>query len=253
MITGSLALTPSQYALLIGDYESYNILRDHPETIVGIRTPVFGIHILHFAVALLSDKAIDAIGQPLSKVGATSLGQTLLHVACLPYRDEEIAYSPKIQESIHETRDLHNIQFKSQSLQSVIYSSDGEKHRGNPRDNGDGDPRNVPDELHHQHAICKRIVHELGTDLIGAADCHGNTALHYLAGSWYLNESLIAELRAWTIGEFVWQQDTNLWGHTPKDLMDENIATRSDILRDNGRGYVLSRGMRQRMVLRGMR
>jgi hypothetical protein len=66
------------------------------------------------------------------------------------------------------------------------------------------------------------------------ADSHGNTALQYLAGSWYLNESLVAELRAWTTGEFAWQTYSNLWGHTPKDLMDENLAVRSDVVKDNG-------------------
>jgi hypothetical protein len=89
--------------------------------------------------------------------------------------------------------------------------------------------------------------------VIGLSDSHGNTALHYLAGSWYLNESLLAELRAWTTGEFAWQNYTNLWGHTPRDLMDENLATRSDIVKDNGRRYIVPRGMKQRVVLRGMR
>jgi ankyrin repeat protein len=252
MIAGSLALTPSRYAILVCDYGAYSILGAHPNISIDIRTPVFGIHILHFAVALLSEEAVDAVGQPFSKAGATGLGHIFLHVACLPYRDEEIAYTPKIQESIHETRNLHNTQFKRRSFSSVKYNSDGKKYH-TPNDNGDGSPTDIPDELHRQDTICRRIIHELGTGLIGMADSHGNTALHYLAGSWYSNESLVAELRAWTTGEFAWQNYSNLWGRTPKDLMDENLATQSDIVRDSGKGYVVSRGMKQRMVLRGMR
>jgi hypothetical protein len=252
MITGSLALTPSQYAITICDYEACGILGAHPNISNEIRTPVFGIHILHFAVASLSEEAVDVVGQPFSKAGATGLGHTLLNVACLPYRDEEIAYTPKIQESIHETRDLHNTQFRRRSSSSVKYDPDGKKYH-TPNNNGDGSPRDIPDELHRQDTICRRIVHELGTDSIVMADSHGNTALHYLAGSRYLNESLVAELRAWTTGEFAWQNYSNLWGHTPKDLMDENLAARSDVVKDNGRGYVVARGMKQRMVLRGMR
>jgi hypothetical protein len=62
LITGSLALTPGQYAILIGSHEAYRILPNHINIDVGIRTPVFGVHILHFAVALLSEDALEAIG-----------------------------------------------------------------------------------------------------------------------------------------------------------------------------------------------
>ena len=64
LIPGSLALTAAQYAVLIGRPDAYCILKDRPTVDVGIRTPVFGVHILHFAVALLSEDALNTIGQP---------------------------------------------------------------------------------------------------------------------------------------------------------------------------------------------
>ena len=112
LISGSLALTAAQYAVLIGSHDAYRIFKDQPTVDVGARTPVFGVHILHFAVAHLLEDALNTIGQPLLGASSTALGHTLLHIACLPYRDEEIAYTPKVQESIHETRGLHNTQFR---------------------------------------------------------------------------------------------------------------------------------------------
>lgn len=207
---------------------------------------------MRFAVALLSEEALEMIGIPFSNAGTTALSQTLLHIACLPYREEEIANSPKCLESIHETRELHDSQFRKHSLENMSYKVDGEKYFTH-YDNGDGKPRDIPDELHGQEAICKRVVHELGFDSIGWRDSHGNTALHYLAGSWFLNERLIAELRSWTPGEFSRQNEANIWGHTPKDLMEENLAMRNDKVRDGGRGFIVSRGMKQRLVFRGRR
>jgi hypothetical protein len=152
---------------------------------------------------LLSQKSrSDTVSFP--NAADTALGHTLLHIACLPYRDEVISYTPKIQESIHETHSLHNTQFRRSSSDNVSYNGDGRKVCP-PYHDQDGGPRDMPDELHRQDAICKRIVTELGSSVIERADSHGNTALHYLTGSWYLNESLIAWLRSWTPGEFAWQ------------------------------------------------
>lgn len=252
MITGSLALTPAQYAITIGNYDAYDNLKKHRSVDLGIRTPTFGVHLLHFAVALLSQESLQRVGLPLSDAAKTSLGHSLLHIACLPYRAEEIAYTPKVQESIHETRNLHDTQFRRFSLDNVSYDSDGKKIRPTYNER-DGGPRDIPDELHRQEAICKRIIAELGFYAVGQEDSYGNTALHYLAGSWYLNKSLIAELRSWTPGEFAWQNDTNMWGHTPKDLMEENLAMRNDTVQTSGRGFIVSRAMKQNVVLRGRR
>jgi hypothetical protein len=74
-----------------------------------------------------------------------------------------------------------------------------------------------------------------------------------MAGSWYLNESLIAWLRSWTPGEFAWQNYAKMWGHTPRDLMEENLAMRNNVVKAGGRGSVVSRAMMQNVVLRGRR
>lgn len=236
---------------MIDDYETYAMLEGHPQLDIAIRTPVFNVHILHFAVALLSEKAIETIKVSLTTAGATSIGHALLHIACLPYREEEIAWCSKIQESIHETRNLNDSRFRRATPQSISFDPNGKKKITPSDDMPDRASRDIVDELHRQEAIRKRVIDASGVDLIASVDCHKNTALHYLAGSWYLNQSLIAWLRSSTLGEFTWQNHANLWGHTPKDLMEENLAARSDPATRAGSGFTVSRGMKQRAVLRG--
>lgn len=128
MITGSLALTPVQYTILIGDYEAYSTLGRHPETVIRIRTAAFGIHILHFAIALLSEEALEMIKLPLSNAGATALGHTLFHIACLTHREEEIPYNPKCLESIPKPASCTTCNLKR--LVPVAPSNDSELHIG---------------------------------------------------------------------------------------------------------------------------
>lgn len=165
------------------DYEAYAMLEGHPQLDIAIRTPVFHVHILHFAVALLSEKALETFKVSLTTAGATSIGHTLLHIACLPYREEEIAWCSKIQESIHETRNLNDSRFRRATPQSVSFDPNGKKEITPSDDMPDRASRDVVDELHRQEAICKRGIDALGVDLIASVDCHKNTALHYLAGS----------------------------------------------------------------------
>lgn len=240
VITGSLALSPAQYAIITGHYEAYCILTSHPCVEVGALTPVFGVHILHFAAALLSIEALEATGLPLSSAPPTSLGHTLLHVACLPYRREEIQYSPKIHESIHDTRNLHYSQFKRQSPDNVSFDSSGEKRIERCKDECDAGPRDIPDEFHKQEAMCRRIVQELGTAQIALAGVNGNTPLHYLVSGCFVNEGLVAWMRSQTEGEFAWQNAANFWGHTPQDLWDDNRFARVEPGR-GGRGLPASR------------
>jgi hypothetical protein len=157
-------------------------------------TPVFGVHILHFATARLRVDLLHATNLPLSSAPATALGHTLLHIACLPYRTCEVQASEKVQQSIHDIRNLKRSQEIRYSPGKARYDSFGRKfERGwMPLEERTKAVRDIPDELLQQTNICKLMVVELGSDLIGVADIHGNTALHYLAGSWFLNEDLIA-------------------------------------------------------------
>lgn len=84
LITGSQALTPAQYAIALGDVETYSFLLAngaHP----SIVTPLFNVHSLHFAAAQLRIDLLEALAL-LSGCGPiTAMGHSLLHVACLPF------------------------------------------------------------------------------------------------------------------------------------------------------------------------
>ena len=68
-----------------------------------------------------------------------------------------------------------------------------------------------------------------------------------------MNESLIAELRSWSLDEFARQNYANMCGHTPQDLMHENLAMRIGPAKTGGSESLVSRAMYQNMGLRGRR
>jgi hypothetical protein len=99
-------LTPIQYAIVIGDLETYYMLRDRGAD-SDIRTPVFDVHILHFAAALLRVDLLKAIGIPLSKASTTAICHSLLLIAALPFNRSGFEESaPKVKQSIHDERGM---------------------------------------------------------------------------------------------------------------------------------------------------
>ena len=233
LITGSLAVTPAQYAIIIGNPEAFAVLEAHHRLDRNVLTPVFHVHTLYFASALLRKDLMQATKIPLSSAPPTKLGHTLLHIACLPRYPTEVQTSEKVEQSVHDVRNLRETSGILRRRDNIQYDSGGYQIRPATRYDDSGrailasTERDIPDEFHRQEDICKFIVSELGAEQIGLADVHGNTALHYLAGAWYLNEHLISWMRAQTNGEFVWQKSENRWGHTPQALWEDNLSERS--------------------------
>jgi hypothetical protein len=244
IITGSLAITPAQYAIIAGRLEAFSILKSHDQSDIGILTPVYRVHILHFATALLRLELIRAIDLPLSAAPITTLGHTLLHVACMPYNGADVQTSPKIEKSINDVRNLRHTRYILHQSESSSFDALDVK-KGRPQEGQSKSPqnsqRNIPNELQQQEDVCKHIIYELGATHIGLTDVHGNTAFHYLAGAWFVNEILISWMREQTDGEAVWTSAENMWGHTPLALWKENQAERANALvaaqmRGDGRG-----------------
>ncbi|TVY84617.1 hypothetical protein LSUE1_G001516 [Lachnellula suecica] len=176
-------LTPAM--LTIVDYGMFNneifqLLARQPNMNFEIRTPVYGVHILHFAVARLDLELLKFVSAhtPLRNAGYTALGHTLLHIACMPANASQVLTSARvICRSIHETRDLRPFN-DSSSLQASSFDLDLE---------------NQPDEFEAraQADVVKFIFREIGDRDIGKVDVHGNTALHYLAGCRFVNQELL--------------------------------------------------------------
>jgi hypothetical protein len=75
-----------------------------------------------------------------------------------------------------------------------------------------------------QAEMMKRIVQELGIDIVLNKDYLGNTPMHYLAAARTINETLIAWLRDYTQGDHCWLETKNGFGHTPPDLWVDNVT-----------------------------
>ena len=195
LVTGSLAVTPAHYAIMIGQLKAYSMLKAQNSLDIHILTPVYGVHILHFATALLRTDLLRAIDLPLSCAPVTSLGHTLLHVACLPYNGDDVQSSPKIEQSIHEVRYLRDTQYVLHPTGSARYDAVGRRLGRSQEERPTAPqflPRDITNELRQQEDVCRLIVSELGATQIGLTDVHGSTPLHYLASAWFLNESLVS-------------------------------------------------------------
>ena len=84
LITRSCALSPAQCAVFIDIFEAYSLLSSGDKLENPVVTFVFGVHILHFAIAHLQVDLLQGTHLPPSSGPATALGHTTLHVACLP-------------------------------------------------------------------------------------------------------------------------------------------------------------------------
>ncbi|KAL2784213.1 hypothetical protein BJX66DRAFT_330143 [Aspergillus keveii] len=207
----TMALPPLSHILVrcnLNDDSVHNCLLDllaHPQLDPNIRTPVFGIHPLHFATAhhkpALLTWLASFIPGGLAAAGATALGHTLLHVACLPLTPYQIdATKPDIIKSIH-------------CIRTVNYYW---RPWGNKIASQDPQPLTVAEQQAQLATI--RVLVEGGVADVMAKDFDGNTALHYLAGTLNMAKETIELLRGLAGGEEVWQEGKNRWDMTPSRL-----------------------------------
>jgi hypothetical protein len=251
VITGSQALTPLQYAIVIGDTASCSLLKSRGAD-PGLRTPVFDVHALHFAAALLRIDLLNAVGLPLSSASTTAIGHTLLHIATLPYNKSEVQdCAPKIAESVHDMRGMqasHRVRERKvkqwdaagESTTVLVPEFESSLRGVIPHHHQHLNPREWSlSSMKHfaeQDDVCKFLVHEMGASEIGLPDKHGNTMLHYLASTRAPNESLIDWLKLQETGASVWQEAVNFWGHTPQDLYEDGHNARALAQRDSENG-----------------
>jgi hypothetical protein len=74
--------------------EAYDILAQNAKADLTLRTPIFSMHVLHFATARLEVPPLQHIinnpNTPLEAAGTTALGHTLLHISTLPLTDAHV-------------------------------------------------------------------------------------------------------------------------------------------------------------------
>ena len=222
-------LSPHMTAIAFCDppnLEAYGILAQNAKTNLNLRTPIFSIHVLHFATALLDlpllQHLISNPNTPLEAAGTTALGHTLLHISTLPLNDKHInIFSQKNFQSTHDVRTLSTnrwlpIKFSARDPNRFhILSSAASKH---PLPY----PRTTEDEedSRRQEGMVLWLL-QSGTQDLRAQDVYGNTALHYLASAMWVNDELLKNVRAWEGGETVWKSSRNELGYTPEELLED--------------------------------
>ncbi|KAF8849093.1 ankyrin [Acephala macrosclerotiorum] len=189
------------------DYEAFDILARCPNINFEIRTPIYRVHILHFAVATLNLSMLEHIIRhtPLRNAGVTSLGHTLLHIACMPANSLEVQrHSETVYKSIHETRDLH---------------AQNDPHASQPPERAHY--RYSRTNFEHQTAVVK-FLWEHGAADVHEQDVHGNTALHYLSG---YREANIALLDWWRLQpgvNTIFRECNNMYEASAADLLHDS-------------------------------
>ncbi|GIC86415.1 uncharacterized protein Aud_002786 [Aspergillus udagawae] len=223
--TPTVALPPLSYAIARCDLDNTGVQRclvdllSHPQLDANLRTPIFSVHPLHFATArhdpdLLSWLA-GFIPGGFAAAGVTALGHTLLHVASLPLTNSQIiAGNTDIARSIHCVRTLDSYwrPFHLLSPIHMQFQTPGEMGAKNAQ------PMTVAEQQAQKATI--RVLLEWGGVDVCAKDVDGNTALHYLASTLNVDET-VEMVRQMEGGEAVWQEATNYWGLTPRQLWGE--------------------------------
>jgi hypothetical protein len=206
--------------------EAYDILAHNAKADLTLRTPIFSIHVLHFATARLEvpllQHLINNPNTPLEAAGTTALDHTLLHISTLPLTDAHInIFSRKIFHSIHDVRTLDtkrwlpiDFSLRNPARRSILSSAASKRSLPLPRTAEDEDDSRRQEEM---------VLWLLGTGTqdVGAQDVYGNTPLHYLASAMWVNEELLRRVRAWEGGETVWASSRNELGYSPEELLED--------------------------------
>ena len=221
------SLNPAMTAVAGLKLRTYDLLAPHAD--LSLTTPIFSVHILHFAAATLSLDLLLKVAEdsPLETAPPTALLHTLLHIVCLPLNDAYINhYSAKCHASIHELRCL------DRTTQNQVLHPHPPPNQLLRRSANSSLSTLSPSSLSSDHtAQSTLLLHLLQHTSIplGAQDVHGNTALHYLAGHRVVNTPLLEMLRNENLGfggEVVWAESRNRWGFTPQELFEEGDSVK---------------------------
>lgn len=218
----TISLPPLSYIIARCDLSNSGVQRclvdllSHPQLKPNLRTPIFNVHVLHFATAhhdpdLLSWLAASISGG-LGSAGTTALGHTLLHIASLPLTSNQTALNnPDVADSIHCARTLDSKWFPH-GMPSPLHIQFPKPLEGSPK------PQPLTDSQKQAQNATIRFLLEWGRIDVRAEDVDGNTALHYLAGTINVSEDIVEMLRRADGGEETWENATNCHGITPRQI-----------------------------------
>ncbi|KAL4886591.1 hypothetical protein BJY04DRAFT_228396 [Aspergillus karnatakaensis] len=199
----TVALPPLSYAIARCNLKESGVqscivkLLSHPAVDINLRTPIFEVHLLHFATAHHDPDLLTWLSRfvpgGLRAAGVTALGHTLLHIASLPLTVSQIiSRSPPVVQKFVTAEEMAG---------------------KNP------EPMTIYQQQVQLATI--RTLLDGGVTDVCAQDLDGNTCLHYLAGRLNMSEETVELVRQSENGEKVWQETQNIWGFTPRELWGE--------------------------------
>jgi hypothetical protein len=208
----------------------FDIMAEHAD--LSITTPMFGCHLLHFATATVDLDVLwhvaTVLGSPrlVNSTPVTTLGHSLLHVACLPLNDSYVnLHSLPVYKSIHEfrtldtdwvpqvlTRDGKYVDEAQRKALAVFWGSPDsplvwtDRQRRASRVYWEAKitrrpPFFITNMPENERDVQRRVVRFLLSSSwnkraeIARQDVHGNTILHYLASYRFPDKDLIAWIR----------------------------------------------------------
>ena len=147
------------------------------------------VHLLHSAVAFLSLLLLEIIATDVALFNAceTAPGYTLLHIACLPLDERCIQlHSKAIDTSIHETRNLSELDGKIKDKQSSATTNNYIDAR-KVLDAMDKDYRFLTDSIYpvsHQYSVPSSGYHEAQTLVVPLFERHDVSEFICSSFSW---------------------------------------------------------------------
>lgn len=219
----TIALPPLSFALARCDpsnpdiWACIKVLLEHENLDKHLRSPIFEVHPLHFAVARHEVDLLSRLPMELSSAGTTALGQNLLHIASLPMTSECIDQeNPDYTQSIHCARTLDSF-WLSHQFPSPMHLDPNSG--GFFREKQIMKPTPLTDiEREAQFNTLWRLVRE---DIeVSAQDVDGNTPLHYLAATLNVDPRSLQLLRDLEGGEETYCSCKNNAGLTPRNLWE---------------------------------
>lgn len=237
LISPNHAYTPLMACVIEQNADAFLELIRHELSQPNTRTPIYKLHFLHFVAARQSIRFLSLAMQhvSLSSAGLTALGQSMLHIACLPLMPESVnIYSEKSFISVHDVRDvntpsLYLVHTSTDTRRSLAYCYwGGDKPvwpAGSPPDcnnPGSGDINAQWNAAAFQgEEFIGQLVATDSQDVL-QPDYHGNNPLHYLASHRKLLERSIELLRQMPGGKEAWEICRNHWGFTAKEIYEDN-------------------------------
>jgi ankyrin repeat protein len=194
-----------------------------------IRTPIFGINILHMAAASLSLPMLKAItNHSQSLTSKTSLDHSALHIACLPLDDSVINWkSLAIATSVKDVRTLDRdwIPQHPPASYSPLGLDDHVELDLEPNSS-----LSLPQPIENFKDQCEVIKFLLlccQGQTADSKDLYLNTPLHYLASYRQVNIDALELLLETQEGKEAWMEAENEWGYTPHDLFEKGLAAKN--------------------------